>query len=241
MGALVELDDKARSVILEALHEMSTSGLRCLGFAFKDDGLRVSLRKYARSGSFYDAVELMPLFSFKQDPPQSEVPRAKVLEFESWSLVQTTRKQLKTFDVTLVSEEDISSKSLTGKEFMLLDDPESFLKQEGGLLVSRTEPKHKQEIDWDNEVVAMSGNGVNHSPALKLADIGIAMGISGTEVAKEASDVVLADDNLSTIIAEVGEGTSIYNNMKAFVGFDSSVDQQLLFFSVVKFSSHLLG
>lgn len=124
---------------------------------------------------------------------------------------------------------DITRSIYLGRELDLLDDKtklaiiERAIKHQQSLIFARTTPKHKRELIkltlQLDEIAAMTGDGVNDAPALKQASIGIAMGIHGTDVAKEASDLILLDDNFATIVKAIEEGRAIYANMKAFIRY----------------------
>eukprot|EP00252_Welwitschia_mirabilis_P019468 TRINITY_DN4521_c0_g1_i1.p1 TRINITY_DN4521_c0_g1~~TRINITY_DN4521_c0_g1_i1.p1 ORF type:complete len:1071 (-),score=207.93 TRINITY_DN4521_c0_g1_i1:373-3585(-) len=242
-GTVTELNHEFRQCILQSLEEMASRALRTLAFAYKEnlgdfssyDGEEHFAHKLLLDPANYSTIESNLIFSGfvgLRDPPRREVYRAindcreagirvLVITGDNKSTAEAICREIGVFEANA----DIHNKSFTGRDFMALPyaNRQSVLKAQGGCLFSRSEPKHKQEIvrmlKEAGEVVAMTGDGVNDAPALKLADIGIAMGIAGTEVAKEAADMVLADDNFSTIVAAVAEGRSIYDNMKAFIRY----------------------
>ncbi|MCP4436985.1 MAG: HAD-IC family P-type ATPase [Actinomycetia bacterium] len=123
----------------------------------------------------------------------------------------------------IAAELGISGEVITGAEIDAMDDEElaAVIEQVG--VCARVSPEHKVRVvtalQANGEVAAMTGDGVNDAPALKRADIGVAMGITGTEVTKEAGDMVLADDNFATIVAAVRRGRAIYENILSFVRF----------------------
>ncbi|GBG85897.1 hypothetical protein CBR_g40710 [Chara braunii] len=243
-GVVLNMTQQARNRILSKLNLMGSKALRCLALAYRDD--LGSLSFYDGEGhpehgwlaepANYASIESDMIFVGMvglRDPPREEVPRAVqdcrdagirivVITGDNKNTAEAICKEIG----VVQDGEDTSFCSITGKDFTSLPYNKRYellLSHRGGCVFSRAEPKHKQDIvrmlKDAGEIVAMTGDGVNDAPALKLANIGIAMGIAGTEVAKEASDMVLADDNFSTIVAAVAEGRSIYNNMKAFIRY----------------------
>lgn len=160
------------------------------------------------------------------DPPREEV-RAAVAECRNAGIkpVMITGDHKITAmaiarSLGIMSDEDIA---LSGTDVEKMSDEELRMRANGVAVYARVSPEHKVRIvnahQANGNIVAMTGDGVNDAPALKLANIGVAMGITGTDVSKEAADVVLTDDNFATIVSSVSEGRRIYDNIVKAIQF----------------------
>lgn len=216
------LTDDWRRHILAQNDQLASKGLRVLGFACKPlDGVppEGSNEQTERNLIWLGLVDML-------DAPRPEV-RDAVARCRSAGI----RPIMITGDHQLTAQaiaEDLGiarpgDAVLTGRDLELFS-PQEFEEQvERVSIFARVAPEHKlkivQALQRNNKIVAMTGDGVNDAPALKQADIGIAMGITGTDVSKEASDMVLLDDNFATIVAAVEEGRVVYTNIRRFIKY----------------------
>jgi len=220
-GEIRELGEKEKSEILKANEEMAKAALRVLGFAYREcsDDLQCTEEDLEHHMVFVGLAGMM-------DPPREEAVEAtKVCRQVGIKPIMITGDH-KLTAVAIAKEIDIykdGDQVLTGEELEKMSEQEYEKIVDKVTVYARVSPMDKLKIvkAWKarGEVVAMTGDGVNDAPALKHADIGIAMGITGTEVTKEASDMVLSDDNFATIVNAVEQGRWIYDNIKKYLAY----------------------
>jgi Ca2+-transporting ATPase len=162
------------------------------------------------------------------DPPRPEARDAIRLCRKAGIQVKMITGDHATTAAAIARQLDLEGAVLTGAELDLIDAAELSRRIDETAVFARVAPEHKvkivQVLKSRGHVVAMTGDGVNDAPALKQADIGVAMGITGTEVTKEAATMVLTDDNFASIVRAVGEGRAIYDNIVKFVRFQLSTN-----------------
>ena len=209
-GKKVKLNKKVYESLVEKNREYASKGFRVLGCALKDD---------TKDFCFYGLIVM-------QDPPRKEVPAAVeecsaagikiiVISGDQATTVESITKQVGICSEPLVVKADEMHK--------YSDDQLKKILSKDCVVFARALPKDKLRIvtllQELGEVVAVTGDGVNDAPALRKADVGVSMGKCGTEVAKEASDVVLLDDNFASIVNAIKSGRTVYDNIKSFITY----------------------
>jgi len=240
-GSARRLTEEDRAKILKVNEEMAAQALRNLSFAYKD------LPEIASSFGEEDEKDFIFVGTMGMiDPPREEARDAiKLCKSAGIKVVMITGDHKLTAmavarELGLIDKN--GGKVLTWEELDKLSDSDLAKIVEDVAVYARVSPQHKVRIvkalKQKGHICAMTGDGVNDAPALKMADIGISMGITGTEVTKEASDMVLADDNFATIVKAVKEGREIYGNIKKYLTYllRCNIMEILVIFSVMMLS-----
>ena len=218
-GKPISLTEAHKKRYLDAADKMSDQALRTLGAAYKPIRGKIAPSEMEKDLILVGLVGMI-------DPPRAEVKE---------SILKAKSAGVKTFMITgdhkntafaIAFQLGIAEKieqTITGQEIDELTDMEFAGQINNYHVFARVSPEHKVKIvralKSQGNIVSMTGDGVNDAPSLNTADIGVAMGITGTDVAKGASDMILLDDNFSTIVTAIEQGRNIYNNIKKSVIF----------------------
>ena len=239
-GRQYPMSNKERSRFNSINNRMTEKALRVIAVAYKNlptTGVKGDIKELENDLTFIGLVGMI-------DPPRNEVREAvNTCKQAGIRPVMITGDHILTAksiarDLAILTDRD---DAVTGDIINLMTDEELAEKINKYTVFARVSPEHKVRIvkafQSRGEVVAMTGDGVNDAPALNAADIGCAMGISGTDVAKNAADMILTDDNFATIVAAVKEGRGIYDNIRKAVHFllSSNIGEILTIFTAILF------
>lgn len=223
-GDVKSLDNDTRKIINDKVLEFTNDALRVIMFAYKkvDDYTNYSIKELENDLTYTGIVGMM-------DPPREGVKESIETCKNAGIIVKMITGDHKNTASSIAKLVGISNyeKTITGKEMDAMSESEFRDIVNEVNVFARVFPEQKLKIvkalKENNEIVSMTGDGVNDAPALTAANIGVSMG-SGTDVAKESSDMILEDDNFSTIIYAVKEGRTIYSNIKRFIKFQLSTN-----------------
>ncbi len=216
------LTEQERQQILEQNNQMAGAGLRVLGFAYKPLDARPP--KEGGETAEQDLIWLGLVGMLDAPRPEVREAVARCRDAGIRAIMITGDHQLTAQAIAQdLGIANIGDRVLTGQQIQRLSQVELEEQVDHVSIYARVSPEHKlrivQALQSRGKFTAMTGDGVNDAPALKQADIGIAMGITGTDVSKEASDMVLLDDNFATIVAATEEGRTVYNNIRRFIKY----------------------
>jgi Ca2+-transporting ATPase len=241
-GRQTGLDDKQREAILSMSQAMASDALRVLGLAYKPLAHDTPINAEIESDMVFVGLAGMI------DPPREEVKEAVRICGQAGIKTVMITGDHKLTAMAIAKELNImkGGLALTGAELDGLSETEFASVVDTVEVYARVSPAHKlrvvEALHQKGHIVAMTGDGVNDAPALKKADIGVAMGITGTDVTKEAADMILTDDNFASIVAAVEEGRGIFDNIKKYLVYLLSANLgEILLMAVAILAGPLIG
>ncbi|KAK6911124.1 hypothetical protein RJ641_023217 [Dillenia turbinata] len=244
-GALQSLDDD-KEFFRQAIDDMAAKSLRCVAIAYRQcdkDKVPINEEKRATWTLPEDELVLLAIVGIK-DPCREGVKEAvKTCKDAGVKVRMVTGDNIQTAKAIalecgiLDSDAEVTEHIIEGKTFRELSEKEREHVAKKILVMGRSSPSDKlllvQALRKGGDVVAVTGDGTNDAPALHEADIGLSMGIQGTEVAKESSDIIILDDNFSSVVKVVRWGRSVYANIQKFIQFQLTVNVAALIINVV--------